>query len=444
MKYQKKPLDVEKLKQMFYERSQKGIEYTLDELFWDVCQYIYLDNDRDFFEAVLVAVCDRKVKGEPIWLYGIAESGGTKSAMSSILDNTSDDLVYGLDSLTEHTLVSGHIRFNLKTKKHEPVKGLLPQIDGKVLVIKDFTWILSLHPNRRKEIFGQLRTIYDGYVNVGYGTTNQRLTVNLKSGIGLIAFTTPMIDDYAVLEAILGSRFLRIRHKTEGFQKEMEKKAMENFGFEREIYKCLGWLVYEYIRRIDWSKDFRVDDYIDDYWKERIRQLAEYVAFMRSQARGQWFNGQLQAVVSEPTREVGTRLIKQFLKFGLILTVLRKKQKFGKEEWKTLLRVAEDTIMPYTRSRILKLILKYNYKIPYVSKIAKELKTSRTHIRTTLQMMEACYIVEVKNDYATEITKDNDFIRYVLTKEAKEKMQLVYETEMLKPQQTLETKPIEG
>ena len=125
MSYPDKPMDLEMLKQFMvdhYVAIQKP--YTIEELFHDVCRHLKLDHDRNFFEVNLAVTLDRKVKGIPVWLYCVAPSGGTKSAMANINRRRDGNDVYFIDKFTPNTLVSGKIEVD-ESGNPKPVKGIL-------------------------------------------------------------------------------------------------------------------------------------------------------------------------------------------------------------------------------------------------------------------------------------------------------------------------------
>src|SRR5262249_36930826 len=80
---------------------------------------------------------------------------------------------------------------------------LLPQLDGKTLVIKDFTTILSMNPLARDEVFGILRDAYDGHASKHFGTGRREY----KSKFNLLAGVTNAIESAWHLSS-LGERFL--------------------------------------------------------------------------------------------------------------------------------------------------------------------------------------------------------------------------------------------
>jgi hypothetical protein len=90
-------------------------------------------------------------------------SGGGKTELLSALQKRPS--AYFLSSLPEKTLISGYR--DPKHKDRDP--SLLPQLDGKVLVIKDLSPLLSMRRESRNQILGDLRDAYDGFTDQGRG-----------------------------------------------------------------------------------------------------------------------------------------------------------------------------------------------------------------------------------------------------------------------------------
>lgn len=111
----------------------------------------------DVLMATAIAIY---LPGDPLWLYYVGPPGGTKTESLRALKGPR---VVSLSSLTPQTLISGY--------KGDPEKvDLLPKLDGKLLVIKDFTSILSKKPEDAAAIFADLREAYDGYLEKSFGS----------------------------------------------------------------------------------------------------------------------------------------------------------------------------------------------------------------------------------------------------------------------------------
>jgi len=87
-----------------------------------------------------------------------------------------------------------------KTKQRDNA-SLLPCLSGKLLVIKDFGSILSLRDDTCREIYGQLREVYDGAYCKEWGN-GQKLY--WKGKVGIVAAVTPRIDQQHSLHSSLG------------------------------------------------------------------------------------------------------------------------------------------------------------------------------------------------------------------------------------------------
>jgi hypothetical protein len=104
--------------------------------------------------------------GDPAWLFAVAPPGSGKTSIS-IVGASGLPEVQVLGDLSENTFLSGFYGH------HQP--GLLEKLgnttsngnahttvgDG-ILLMKDFTTVLSMRGDRRNAILGQLREIHDG------------------------------------------------------------------------------------------------------------------------------------------------------------------------------------------------------------------------------------------------------------------------------------------
>lgn len=90
----------------------------------------------------------------PLWLMFVGVPSSAKTEIARML--TYALCIYFLDSLTENAFVSGS-----KTKTGEEPKDLLPLLDDKCFVIKDFTTTLSQREESVRKILGDLTSIYD-------------------------------------------------------------------------------------------------------------------------------------------------------------------------------------------------------------------------------------------------------------------------------------------
>lgn len=339
--------------------------------------------DIELIDLLLAFACDRKIAGDPVWVFLIASSGGGKTELIRSLNKWD---VYPIDNLTKTALISGKI----DPETREPIGGLAFNINEKVLTIKDFTWLLKKYREDRDEIFGEFRTMYDGELIVGYG--NFAEPIKAKVNVGIVAGVTPVIDLYTSVQGVLGERFLKLRIDFD--EEKTVKRAFENQGKEESMREDLAISVNYYLR----SLNFDIVPEIPQEMIDPLLKLAGFVAKMRTLVYTEWTEGRNEKIVVEdPAPEYGTRLLKQLLKLLKLLATVRKHETVTWDDFKAIRRVAEDTcIQP--RIRIVKRLLKGEGKL-ITAEIQRELFESHQRTSRHLEEMRALKIVEESELY---------------------------------------------
>ena len=266
------------------------------------------------------------MEGDPVWLFLVAPPGGMKSELLMSLSRC--EAAYTLTSLTPHTLVSG------ASLQGGVDPSLIPQLDGKVLVVKDFTVTLSMQPNSRDEIFGQLRDAYDGKYEKQFGTGIVR---RYESTFGLLAGTTPNIDAFASLHSGLGERFLKYR--MERFlepEAEVERieRAMSNVNREVRMRDELKDAATGFL---EGRKKWRLAKLGKDA-RRKIVKLSMLTARMRGVVHRDRFRPEM--VVAKGSYEIGTRLAKQLSKMAIGLAMVEGKEEAGEQEYRLVKAIA--------------------------------------------------------------------------------------------------------
>ena len=120
-------------------RQQSTIEGTasIEDVFRTYKKWLHSEHDRPDAITIAFAVCmANRLEGDPVWLFFVGPPGSMKSELlMSLSDHTT---VYATTSLTTKTLISGAPTFSAK----DP--SLIPQLNGKILICKDFTSILTM------------------------------------------------------------------------------------------------------------------------------------------------------------------------------------------------------------------------------------------------------------------------------------------------------------
>lgn len=307
------------------ERGEKGFA-DHHEVYKEYGKWLQLD-EPDVLKVLFGACFANRMQGEPVWLFLVAPPGGMKSELLMSLKEHGS--IYATTSLTPHAMVSGAYSPDGK----DP--SLLPLLDEKMLVIKDFTTILTMHYAQRDEIFGIFRDIYDGSTGKNFGTGVRR-EYNVKFGI--LAGVTNKIEAFGVMHQSLGERFLKFRASEDKRESEEDKirRALSNTNKEVAMRQELCQVAARCLDRPMPEVLPTLSPEITD----RLIALAQLTSMLRGVVDRDRFD---KSVLYRPSYEVGTRLAKQLSKLGLGIAVFMGKDSLGEEEFAILQRVALDT-----------------------------------------------------------------------------------------------------
>jgi len=245
-----------------------------------------------------------KLKGDPVWLFLVAPPGGSKTELLMTLNKS--PYIETVSTLTPAALVPG-----MRIEAGKPDPSLLKKIDGKVLIVKDMTTMLSMQPLQRDEIFGVLRDAYDGYVEKWFATHKKSYVTHF----GIIAGVTPALDAYNSIMTTMGARFINWRIGTDDTvqdHREKIKKAMENVNEEEQMRAELQEIAYRFLEQKMSDTLPRVPEDIE----YKIISMAMFTSALRASiVKDKYTQEQLAPIF----KEVGTRLAKVFLKlcYGL-------------------------------------------------------------------------------------------------------------------------------
>jgi len=291
--------------------------------------------------------------------------------------------VYTLDTLTPKALISG-----LVDKERKPVAGILKKIHNRILVIKDFTAVLSMRSDQRQQVLAQLRNAYDGKLEMGFGTLEDKITENAV--FGLIAAMTPVIDNHTKTLVTMGPRciFTRIHDPP---RRQAAEAARKNLGRETEMRDEIKKAVLEFVMTRDYSKKIE----ISEKRCKMIDALADYTAIGRTHVITKYYGGKI-VNLSTPSPEAPTRLAKQLTKLGISLAIIRDHSEITDEDYNTLKRVSKDTLIPEYQK-----IIDYYMDNLEESFMAYQIsEEQQMHLQTTinyLEIMQSLGIIEVED-----------------------------------------------
>lgn len=371
-------------------KKQKAIQEAFDEVQKEKFKLQDLKNslrkwwhfeDEEVIDVLLASLLGEDIDGDPLWLFLVAPAGSLKTEFIRAFQG---ERFYQLSDLTPHTFVTGLMLGS--GEKRKKVKDLLPELNRKVLLFKDFTTILEKGHENRNEIFSQLREIYDGSFAKRLGTMDETIRYDVR--FGLLAGVTPVIDNHWKVMQQLGERFLKVRWNEN--RNMTTAKSRANEGKEDYMRKSIKRAVVKYLKWIDIHPvpDFpeKYDSYLD--------HLAIFTATARTplsfHEKGSFFYEQV------PTPEQPTRLVKQMKRLAKLLAIVRHKSKIDDEEMKTLHRVALDTIPPDRRA-----VLESVHTAPKekllgcaFSSIKQKVKIPDTSLRRILEQLIALDLIK--------------------------------------------------
>ena len=343
-----------------------------------------------------------QVSGDPLWMYIVSPPGGGKTALLNPLRHCENTVFQS--SLTAHTLVSGF------AGSEDP--SLLPQLQGKTLVLKDMTEVLGKPQHVQDEIFGQLRGAYDGGVERTYGNLQRRVYNDLN--FSLVAGVTPMIHGHS--KAHMGERMLKfqLNYKSKSEQRDLMRQAMANVGRERLADDELGDQTSQFLDR-----EINVDKLIGNVpeWViNRILPISMLVAKLRSEVSRDFRGDQ---VIYRPTEEIATRLSKQFLKMTLLLPLTGNGSSVTKTDFKLIEKLAFDTSIGWNLDVVAAIAeLESAGKVVTRKTLVQTAKLPPANVKRRIEDMELSKVI-VKEERKTSKVTDTRFT-YKLTEEVRE------------------------
>jgi hypothetical protein len=321
-------------------------------------------------DVVLATVLSNQLPGTPIWLLLIAPSGDWKSTLVNALNGLSS--VIKLDQITKNTLASGMQGVDF---------GSTLQNSSHIFLFPDLASLISKNVEEKNEIWGQLRNLYDGFINKRTGNNIERKYEGCH--ITLIACTTPVIENEILVHQQLGTRELMYKTTTdpEDDDKKMDMASM-NEEYEEDMSKELKEVVVDFICSHP-IKEIIISKEIMDFMKKEAKRLS----ILRSgTARDKNYE-----LLSRVEKETPTRTLKQFKRLYISLKSLY--EGYPDERAKGIISHIVNSSGDITRQRILDLLVKTK-KFMKISEVSLEIRLSRNKIKGELETLWNMGIIE--------------------------------------------------
>lgn len=285
--------------------------------------------------TVLAAAAVEQLDGDPVWLLVVSGSGNAKTETVGALAGIGANVTSTITS--EGALLSAS---GAKERTKESNGGLLRKMgDRGLLVIKDFTSIISMNRDLRTAVLGALREVYDGYWERNVGTDGGR-TLTWAGRLVLIGATTTKYDAAHSVIAAMGDRFALLRMDSTTGRIAAGRQALKNVGQETVMRAELSAAVGQLLAHIDHDAGtLETDD------MEALLEAADLVTLSRTAVEVDYRGDPIEAHAPEmPTRFA--KMLGQIMRGALTIGVDRDNARH------TALRVARDS-MPPLRAAIL-------------------------------------------------------------------------------------------
>lgn len=335
-------------------------------------KWLYV-TDTNVIDTILATYLSYKVKGDHLWLFLVGNSGDGKSELLKSLSGCKD--VLSLDQLTPNTLASG--------KPNVDDLGNHLQDENKILLFKDVASLTSLHKDAKKQIWGQLRTLYDGYINKITGSGVEKKYNNCN--VTLITATTPVIWHEFLNHQSLGTRELYYStdakledniHKIERVTKNVEHKV----EMEEEIHQ----IVYNFLECHHY-----IDRELPDEIKKYIYGQVQRLSILRATASTDSYNQELNDLVYP---EVPTRLTAQMVILYKALKSLD--PTYSDEKAKVIIRHIIDSSSFQIRRRIVDIYQESDRKEYSLAELTKKVDSGYKSVKRECEILWGMHVLK--------------------------------------------------
>jgi len=249
-------------------------------------------------EGILLFICAMyvanamKLGKKPVWAFIIGPSGGGKTAFLDAMHDL--EACYNISMLTTNTFLSG--------QQGKGDASLLPKVNGKMLIFKDWTSILSMQRDAKQEIMGQFREIWDGHMRKMFGNGK---TAEWEGRISILAASTQAVDLAQQQTTVLGERFINYR-LTMPDRKLVGRRSLENDNHQEQMDIEMRNAVYSFFKGLDLSQ---LPPVLPTSIEEHLVDVSDFVTMARSGVIRDF--GFKKEVIFVPMAEMPTRIVQQ-------------------------------------------------------------------------------------------------------------------------------------
>lgn len=344
------------------------------------CKHYYY-SDMTAIDLVLSVVAGNFLDSDPLWLHLISPpSGGKTELLFSVFDCPD---TYFLSDFTAAALISGYKDDGNNQKDPDSEEGdgeeakaldedfsLLPQLDGRIVITKDFSIIHDKPAEARSQILSILRDVYDGYASRALGNSKSK---GFHSRFNYLTGMTPDIETSWNLNT-LGERFLMYRIVVKD-RRAHARRSLRNANRTSEIRKEIQKAVKEFIAEVPSYKPK-----LSVAMENKILDLSDILSTCRTYVHRE----RNDELVCLPLPELASRVAKQLLRVGQSVALVRGKSAVTDDEFAVMKRIALDSL-PTNRKHLLFALWDYREKPQPLSVFQNKLSMmSKTTVKREL------------------------------------------------------------
>lgn len=364
--------------------------YSSLEDVYEAYQKFYHIEDQKKIDLLLATALSIGTADKNIWMLFVGASGVGKSMLTNPLRFVEypegNDIAHLVSDITTNTIVSG---------QGGKETDLAPKLDGKIMYVPDFSTVVGKRSEDQREIFSQLRNLYDGIAKKetgSYGEANE-----YEVDVSFIGNVTPAIYGKNLIHQSMGTRFLYYEvddfREKEVMEKIWEESDTDEENKSREIAEVIEKFLCE-------AKDREIEEPPNEV-KQEIQRIAKWTARMR--ASGQFDRG-TNELRSSITPEKPSRIVKQYKKIYENLKKLE--EDYPDERALSIIRkIGASSIDPDKRRIFIE--IDSNMTDLNISDIIDRANIGRTAVKRKLLEMENVDIVTTDINYKEETNRMN-------------------------------------
>lgn len=314
----------------------------------------YLPNVTEALKiALAVATSGTRENRVMLWMLLVGSPSSGKTDLVRLLKKCKE--VYSLDNLTLNAFISGE-----RPSENQKVHDLLPRLNGRCLVVKDWTVVFSLDERMTKKIIGDMVGAYDKSLSKH---SSRRGTVTYDSEFSHLGCITPAtLNKHSQYLNMIGPRFLH--YLIPELSTEDEDKSFQAIFTnedrskkEKEVAEIVSnYLIYINTLWIDKISPLSVP--IQQYLKTASRFMAKARGIVITQS-ARFTNEEGQEIsYYEPLSiqiEQPWRAVQQLILLSKYLALVTGKTEVGEEECSIIKNVVMSS-MPADRAQALRVL----------------------------------------------------------------------------------------